>query len=147
LEHSGDLMSLFIKLNKLRSTLMYTEMKAMGVTGPQFFILRELFLEQPKTIGELSKALELSNSTVTGIIDRLERQGLVMRQRDGKDRRVVWVSTTENCMMLKKDRFEKIRDEFRQELERSFTPEQFALVRNLLETMISKFEKMLEGTI
>jgi DNA-binding MarR family transcriptional regulator len=146
LEQGSDLVSLFIKLNKLRATLMLTETKAMGLSGPQFFILRELFLQQPKTIGELSKALELSNSTVTGIIDRMERRGLVQRKRDEKDRRVVWVSMTENCMLLKKDRFEKIREEFRKELEQSITPEQFALVRSLLETMISKFEKMLEET-
>jgi DNA-binding MarR family transcriptional regulator len=142
---SSDLMSLFIRLNKLRATMMYMEMKALGLTGPQLFLLRELFLEQPKTLGDLSKALELSNSTVTGIVDRLERNGLVTRTRDEKDRRVIWISTTEQCNLKTKERFQKIQTDLKAELESSFTPEQFALLRALLEKLIVHVENMLEG--
>jgi len=43
-------------------------------------------------ITELSHELCLSNSTVSGIIDRLEKQGMVMRERSEKDKRVVYVN-------------------------------------------------------
>jgi DNA-binding MarR family transcriptional regulator len=144
-KQSSELMSLLIRLNKLRATMMFTESKEMGLSGPQLFILRELFIEQPKTLGDLAKALELSNSTVSGVIDRLEKQGLVERTRDDKDRRIVWVSTTATCDGLKKERLQKMQQQIRDELEKKYTPEQFALLRSVLETLIEQLEIMLEG--
>jgi DNA-binding MarR family transcriptional regulator len=144
-EQGSELASLLIRLNKLRATMMFTETKAVGLTGPQLFILRELFLEQPKTLSDLAKALELSNSTVSGIIDRMEKQGLVERKRDDKDRRIVWISTTATCNDLKRERFDKLQRQIRTELEKKYTPEQFALLRNVLETLIEQLEIMLEG--
>ena len=48
--------------------------------------------EKTMKITELSSKLNLSNSTVSGIIDRLEKQGMVERIRSEEDRRVVHVS-------------------------------------------------------
>jgi MarR family transcriptional regulator, organic hydroperoxide resistance regulator len=42
----------------------------------------------------LSEKLGLSNSTVSGIIDRLEKQKMVIRTRSKEDKRVVYVSLT-----------------------------------------------------
>ena len=44
------------------------------------------------TLGELSRELELSHSTVSGIIDRLQTKGLVDRRTSQKDRRYVEIS-------------------------------------------------------
>ncbi len=44
--------------------------------------------------GTLAKAISLSQGTVTGIIERLERRGLVVRRRSESDRRRVLVQTT-----------------------------------------------------
>jgi len=64
------------------------------VTWQQVLILEHIE-ESPKTMGEISKAVELSYSTISGLISRLEQQGLVRRFRDQADRRIVWVSLTE----------------------------------------------------
>lgn len=64
------------------------------VTWQQVLILEHIE-ESPKTMGEISKAVELSYSTISGLISRLEQQGIVRRFRDQADRRIVWVSLTE----------------------------------------------------
>lgn len=64
------------------------------LTGPQLIVLREIMRQENVTIGELAKRASLSNATVTGIVDRLEKRGLVVRSRGDKDRRQVLVSAT-----------------------------------------------------
>jgi DNA-binding MarR family transcriptional regulator/ribosomal protein S18 acetylase RimI-like enzyme len=49
------------------------------------------------SLGELAKRVSLSNATVTGIIDRLERRGMVERRRSERDRRQVFVRGTEKA--------------------------------------------------
>lgn len=146
MDFGSDLRQLFIKLNKIRMTMVYSELKALGLTGPQLFVLRELFMGEARTIGDISKAVELSNSTVTGIVDRLERAKLVERHRDEKDRRVVWIRPTAICLHMKSELFDKYQAEFYEELQKSFTPEQFALLKDLLEKLIAYFERKMEGT-
>lgn len=57
------------------------------ITGPQLTVLDELTDHNGQTLKELSKNVGLSHSTVSGIIDRLEKQHLVERQTDPNDRR------------------------------------------------------------
>ncbi|MFC0216583.1 MarR family winged helix-turn-helix transcriptional regulator [Paenibacillus chartarius] len=141
----NDLNALFRRLNKLRNTMMFSDLKELGLTGPQILVLRELFVGQQRTIGELSKALELSNSTITGIVDRLERNGLVERKRDEKDRRVVFVSITPRCEQLKTERFAQMDAKMDEMLREAFTPEQFELLHDVLIKLISHLENQLEG--
>ena len=71
-----------------------------GLTGPQLVILQELSRNGEVSIGELAKAVSLGQATVTGIIDRLEKRGLVMRRRSEKDKRRVLVHTTKSCKTI-----------------------------------------------
>lgn len=146
MDNGHDLWSLFIKLNKLRATLMFAEMKSIGISGPQLLILRELFLRQPRTIGDLAKSIELGNSTVTGIVDRMESKGLVERYRDEKDRRIVWVRTTQSCMQVKKEKFERLEAQSKEEFLDLFSEEQRVLFGEFLEKTIVYLEKRLEET-
>lgn len=65
-----------------------------GLTLPQLAVLREAARAPDGSIGDVARALRLSQPTVTGILDRLERRGLVSRTRDARDRRTVHVSPT-----------------------------------------------------
>jgi DNA-binding MarR family transcriptional regulator len=49
----------------------------------------------PVPMARLAEALDVSDASVTGIVDRMERRGLVERQRDAADRRVVLVALTD----------------------------------------------------
>lgn len=58
-----------------------------GLTAPQMNALEELTRVDGLSLKELSARMALSHSTVSGIIDRLERRGSVERRRDAEDRR------------------------------------------------------------
>ncbi|MCL6516585.1 MarR family transcriptional regulator [Alicyclobacillus sp.] len=61
------------------------------ITPPQFDALLILDRSGDLTIGDLSSRLYLAYSTTTDLVDRLERSGFVVRERDQADRRVVRV--------------------------------------------------------
>jgi len=65
------------------------------ITIPQLVCLREIHENGPIALGALSKIVYVNSSTVTGIVDRLERRNLVRRTRVSKDRRQIHVEITE----------------------------------------------------
>ena len=73
------------------------------ITAPQMTCLYSLANYTDMTQSELSKEVNLSISTVNGVVDRLERKGLVVRDRDTKDRRKVFVRLTDAGRELIKD--------------------------------------------
>lgn len=62
-----------------------------NITGPQFTALQILIYNGTMTIGDLSQKMDLACSTITDLVDRMEKSNLVVRKRDEKDRRVVKV--------------------------------------------------------
>lgn len=68
--------------------------KKFGITGPQLWALKTISTEGSLSLGELSKKMYLHPSTITGLVDRLEKKGYVLRDRGQKDRRVVKVQLT-----------------------------------------------------
>ncbi|RDI44193.1 MarR family winged helix-turn-helix transcriptional regulator [Falsibacillus pallidus] len=59
------------------------------ITPPQFVALQWLFEDGDMTIGDLSNKMFLACSTTTDLVDRMEKNELVMRVKDPNDRRVV----------------------------------------------------------
>ncbi|MCA9596619.1 MAG: MarR family transcriptional regulator [Myxococcales bacterium] len=66
-----------------------------GLTGPQLAVIKMLEPVGKLSLSELSWKIRARNSTVTGIIDRMEREGLVKRRRSAADRRVVNIVLTD----------------------------------------------------
>jgi DNA-binding MarR family transcriptional regulator len=65
-----------------------------GLTGPQLAVIKMLEPVGKLSLSELSSLIRARNSTVTGIIDRMEREGLVVRRRSEHDRRVINIELT-----------------------------------------------------
>lgn len=80
--------------NNMFSTLSMQALDSSEITWQQVLILEQISVS-PKTMGEISKAVNLSYSTTSGLIDRLEHMNLVRRFRDQSDRRIVWASMTD----------------------------------------------------
>lgn len=68
--------------------------KQFGLTGPQLIILREISQAGEITASDISRAISLSQATVTGVLDRLEKRGYVERKQSSRDRRRTLVKTT-----------------------------------------------------
>jgi len=81
---------------------LYTESRRLtkglarqyGLTGPQLTVVKLLETLDPLSLSSLSDRIKARNSTVTGIIDRMERDGLVRRERSEDDRRIVLIRLT-----------------------------------------------------
>lgn len=58
-------------------------------------VLTMLDTEGPNSMSQLAEALDVSVASMTGIVDRMERRGLVERRHERNDRRVVLVYPTE----------------------------------------------------
>ncbi len=69
--------------------------REVGLTGPQLTVIKLLDTFGDLSLSSLSERIRAQNSTVTGIIDRMEREGLVSRERSTSDRRVVFIRLTD----------------------------------------------------
>ena len=67
----------------------------LGVTYSQYTVLLVLWERESATVGELGAALHLDSATMSPLLKRLERRGLVDRTRGVEDERTVHVSITE----------------------------------------------------
>lgn len=66
-----------------------------GLTTPQLMVLQTVFTNGPLPVGNIAKAMNLTQATVTTIVDRLEIKGLVQRTRSQTDKRKVLLSLTD----------------------------------------------------
>ena len=74
-------------LRRLLLRSFEADIAASGLTVPQMNALEELSREDGLSLKGLSARMDLSHSTVSGVVDRLERRGFVERTPDPKDRR------------------------------------------------------------
>lgn len=88
-----DAESVMAHLRALRQELLTTsveptgDQRRSGLTGPQVSAIRALLGFGSSTVTELARRLNLSHSTTSGIVDRLQARGLVTREPDPRDRR------------------------------------------------------------
>ncbi len=82
-----------------------------GVTLPRFDLMSALYREQAGlTMGELSRRLLVSNGNVTGIVERLQKEGLVKRWVLPTDRRIYSVGLTPKGRAAFKELADRHRD-------------------------------------
>jgi MarR family 2-MHQ and catechol resistance regulon transcriptional repressor len=88
----------FIKLTRCTNSVL-GKLSARQTTGDltpsQFAVLEALHHIGSMTQGEISSKVLKSTSNLTTVIDNLERDGYVRRERDTEDRRVIHVHLTE----------------------------------------------------
>lgn len=77
----------------LQSTSKRMEL-TLGITGPQRLVIRLLGRFPGVTAGQLAEVLRVHPSTVTGILKRLQRRGLISRRLDPADARRVFLGLT-----------------------------------------------------
>jgi len=71
--------------------------KKFGLTIPQLVTLQTVSKEKSLTVGQIARNISLSQATVTGILERLYKRGLILRNRSEVDRRRVLIKPTAAC--------------------------------------------------
>jgi len=74
--------------------------KIYNVSAAQLNCLIALYENGPLSPSQIARHVMVNSSTITGIIDRLEKKGLVQRLRVSHDRRVITVELTHNGKLL-----------------------------------------------
>src|ERR1700728_3683689 len=69
-----------------------TEFARGGLTGPQRMVMQALVQSEGLSLKELSAQVSLAHSTVSGIVDRLQARGMVVRRRDEADGRATVIA-------------------------------------------------------
>ena len=86
----------------LARQILFEFFQSIDITQTQIFTLMTLSQNAPCRLSELSEKMNVSAPTITGIVDRLEKSGLVKRMPDDNDRRAINVDLTEEGKRLVK---------------------------------------------
>ncbi len=119
-----------------------------STTLPRFDVLAQLDRTRaPMSMGELSRRLMVTNGNVTGLIDRLAREGLVARKASDEDRRRQMVELTDEG----RRQFEAMADDhwiwladMTDGLERAEMAELFALLGRLKESILNSDDEAMK---
>ena len=113
--------------------------KRVGLTGPQLVILQYISSESRISVGEVAKNVSLSQGTVTGIIERMEKRDLVVRQKSRRDKRRVMVSITETGQDLLAKAPPVMQESFLKEFNKIETWEQ-TMILSSLQRLVSMMD-------
>jgi DNA-binding MarR family transcriptional regulator len=72
-----------------------------GLTHPQYLVMLALWGRSPRSVKDLADELRLEPATLSPLLKRLEASGLVTRERNDRDERVLDVSLTETGRLLR----------------------------------------------
>lgn len=121
------ILKVFKELKDTMRKNMENQFDGMNITAPQGMVIGILCHEGKMPVSELSKKIGLSNSTVSGIVDRLENQEIIQRIRSKEDRRVVFVDVTERFKKQPKDHFNHMQKIIEDILDKA-TPEELEII-------------------
>ncbi|MBT3257873.1 MAG: MarR family transcriptional regulator [Deltaproteobacteria bacterium] len=118
------------------------ELKAAGVkiTLEQAGILFLLEAENGQAMSQLSRLLLLDNSTITGLIDRLEKSGFVLRKANPKDRRIFLIHITQLGIKEVNDAKTLI-NRVNEQIKTDFSDEEIETFKKILNSFVTKFKK------
>ena len=116
----------------------------VGISATEFESMDIISHHQPMSAGHLAQCCGLTTGAITGIVDRLERAGLVRRVRDPRDRRRVLLQPIED--EKKKQRVRELYRPMAQafnEIMQELTPEQIQFLVGIHEKMNDRVEKII----
>ena len=90
-------------------TQAYTPMlTALGITYPQYLVLMVLWEKDNQPVNDIARRLLLETNTVTPLLQRMEKLGLVIRKKGEQDKRQQIVSLTEKGKVIEEEAYTQI---------------------------------------
>lgn len=130
---------IFTAQQKLRTHLTNIMIREnVKVTPAQAGILFLLTVKDDRTMSELSQILSIDNSTITGLVNRLEKVGLVRRKASPNDGRALHVHISPRGME-EMNKAKRIVRKVNQEIKNGFTVEELESFKKILRSIFHKF--------
>ncbi|GGL54737.1 MarR family winged helix-turn-helix transcriptional regulator [Sporolactobacillus putidus] len=142
-----EVVELIFRVAKIGKLKLNRQLAQKGLTLPQYFVMKMLYkktYEEKKPISpaDLSTLTGISRSTMTGIIDRLEKNCLLDRKQNPQDRRSQNIEFTEKGLNIVQD-LSMVADEIRNEPLKALSEEQLLNLRDdliLIENYLKDHE-------
>lgn len=110
-ESISKIISLNRNFNRTLRHEFHGLMQDSGFTFPQLSVISILAKNGKQKVSDISEKMGLSDSTVSGILDRLEQKGIIERKRNKDDRRVVKIYLSKGSQEICQE-FHRKREEY-----------------------------------
>lgn len=97
---NGSVGFLLARTARSMKRVLESRLSEYNITASQYIVLAQLNDEDGISLSQLGERLYFDNPTITGVVDRMERDGLVVRRRVADDRRVINVFLTQKGKKL-----------------------------------------------
>ncbi len=101
--HTDRLIDCISSLNEIRRKHHHYIKTKYKITGMEMEIIQWLLMEGPRKMKEIGENFNIKLSSLTSVIDKIERQKLVYRKNSKDDRRVVFLDVTDKGKRLYRD--------------------------------------------
>jgi len=129
---SDEILAAYLKVSQHVSRQFRVHFGKLNLTFPQALVLNVLLEEAPLPISLLAERTGSANSTVSGIVDRLEKLDMVRRERSEEDRRVIYVNLTEKCRSMRESASADVKGYFSVLMDKLSEEEKESILKNLV---------------
>lgn len=113
---------------------MTEKLSVFDLTPVQYAVLYCLWENNKKSPKEIAERLKLENSTISGILERMEKKGLIKRMISKEDRRFIQIMLTEKGAALEEDVLATV-DEVNEEVMSVFSKEECENLKTQLRVL------------
>lgn len=113
---------------------MTEKLSVFDLTPVQYAVLYCLWENDKKSPKEIAERLKLENSTISGILERMEKKGLIKRMISKEDRRFIQIMLTEKGAALEEDVLAAV-DEVNEEVMSVFSKEECENLKTQLRVL------------
>ena len=132
--YSTSLWIRFLRFSLFSNKRLQEILEKLDLTSPQLYVMATIGYAGQLPFNEIGAKMIVTVSNLTGIVDRLEEKGLVARERDTGDRRIVHVKLTAKGQKMYKTSiptFEKILSQLFEPLDKREQKELGSLLKKL----------------
>jgi len=122
---------LVVRTARSMKKVLDARLSEYGITSSQHSVLNTLAQTDGLSLSEIGKRVFLDKPAITGLADRLEKDGYVVRKRTARDRRVIHLWLTDKGRQLLKE-FEDVVATTDQELIQQLSPDELGSFRDML---------------
>ncbi|HBA90350.1 MAG TPA: hypothetical protein DCZ08_00710 [Anaerolineaceae bacterium] len=136
---AAELHELAYQLSHLARRQMHAALAAFNLTMPQFSVLKCILAHQNNiSVSALAEATHQVLPTITGILNRLEERGMVVRRRSPTDRRTQLISITPPAENLLAEFSQRNRSQMSALLAK-LDPEERRFLLQIIRTLMNQF--------
>jgi len=136
----GSILSVAANITKLIIDDFGKRIEKKGITRVQWLALYHLGEKNQMNQKTLSRFMNLKDSTVGRLIDRMERNELVIRKRDKYDKRTTILSLTSKGLHYREEIIPEI-EMFNYELNLGISSDEMEIFENVMRKMIINIEE------